>query len=335
MVILDESHGFESEASADELRRAGAIIVGINGTPTSGSLLSVVRFLGALGDDVAHRVDAVRVAVQRRVLRREIPPATWTVVAQTRYVQTTPSQLAAAKGTLARWVGSGLAGLQWAMSPLQRTCLHVSLGESDGRIPRSLRLCKEIKLAATPLLQSHVGRLLNERWLCREQGDSQSASTTLQSTGQLLVTAYLEPMHAGHSSRGEPIACCGIQHANATGTPTGRSSTCSPRMWRQSQLAGWLWWPYSWHQCTSSGNGCSLLSTSPIALPGSWLGCNTSTSTTRSQRRRSAGLLTKAARMALGQVRHHTLPFRKAANALAPNSTEKALDVHRPFVLGG
>ena len=63
--------------------------------------------------------------------------------------------------------------------------------------------------------------------------------------------------------------------------------------------------------------------------------CNTSTSTTRSQRRRSAGLLTKAARMALGQVRHRTLPFRKAANALAPNSTEKALDVHRPFVLGG
>ena len=43
----------------------------------------------------------------------------------------------------------------------------------------------------------------------------------------------------------------------------------------------------------------------------------------------------KAARMALGQVRHRTLPFRKAANALAPNSTEKALDVHRPFVLGG
>ena len=38
------------------------------------------------------------------MLRREIPPATWTVVAQTRYVQTTPSQLAAAKGTLARWV---------------------------------------------------------------------------------------------------------------------------------------------------------------------------------------------------------------------------------------
>ena len=46
----------------------------------------------------------MRVAVQRRMLRREIPPATWTVVAQTRYVQTTPSQLAAAKGTLARWV---------------------------------------------------------------------------------------------------------------------------------------------------------------------------------------------------------------------------------------
>ena len=120
VIILDESHGFESEASAtrrhvDELRRAGAIIVGINGTPTSGSLLSVVRFLGALGDDVAHRVDAVRVAVQRRVLRREIPPATWTVVAQTRYVQTTPSQLAAAKVTLAR-----CSGLSFPLSSVVR-----------------------------------------------------------------------------------------------------------------------------------------------------------------------------------------------------------------------
>jgi len=89
---------------------------------------------------------------------------------------------------------------------------------------------------------------------------------------------------AGHSSLGALIASSGMRHPNATGTPTGRSSTSSRRMWRQSQLAGWLWWPYSWHLCASSGNGCSLLSTSRIALPGSWLGCNTSTSTTQSRR---------------------------------------------------
>jgi len=35
--------------------------------------------------------------------------------------------------------------------------------------------------------------------------------------------------------------------------------------------------------------------------------------------------------MALSQVRHCTLPFRKAANALATDGTTKALDVHRPF----
>ena len=98
---------------------------------------------------------------------------------------------------------------------------------------------------------------------------------------------------AGHSSLGALIASSGMRHPNATGTPTDRSSTSSQRMWRQSQLAGWLWWPYSWWPCASSGNGCSLLSTSRIALPGSWLGCNTSTSTTRSRWRRSAGHRTK------------------------------------------
>ena len=57
------------------------------------------------------------------------------------------------------------------------------------------RLCKEIKLAATPLLQSHVERLLKKRWLCREQEDSQSASTTLQSTGQLLAFSGVVRTH--------------------------------------------------------------------------------------------------------------------------------------------
>ena len=40
--------------------------------------------------------------------------------------------------------------------------------------------------------------------------------------------------------------------------------------------------------------------------------------------------LLKAAREALCRERQRTLPFRKAANAIASNSTKKDLDVHRP-----
>ena len=93
----------------------------------------------------------------------------------------------------------------WAMPELVAKILMATMGLDDETMYRSserwrgavrgavhaTRLCKEIRLAATPLLQSHVERLVRERWLCRDPGDSQTAST-----GQLLVTTYLEPLHA-------------------------------------------------------------------------------------------------------------------------------------------
>ena len=57
------------------------------------------------------------------------------------------------------------------------------------------------------------------------------------------------------------------------------------------------------------------------------LGCTIDASTSP-----APDVLSKAAREALCRERHRTLPFRKAANAIASNSTKKDLDVHRPFV---